>query len=209
MKKDNPYDPKYLGAEYYWGKTPSGDCSRVLEIMRPSAEFVPKLLDLGCGEGRNAVYFAKHGFQVVGLDASLPGLEKTKRYGEEVGVHIETIHADINTWEPEGSFDVIFSGGTLQYLRPEVRDERFRMYKQATSPDGINALSVFVKKPFIPRAPDGEPTAFSYKSGELMGYYWDWEILFCTEEIFDCMSSGVPHRHAVNRMVARSSPGVI
>jgi 2-polyprenyl-3-methyl-5-hydroxy-6-metoxy-1,4-benzoquinol methylase len=39
-------------------------CDKVIEIIRPSSDFHPKLLDLGCGEGRNAVYFAKHGFRV-------------------------------------------------------------------------------------------------------------------------------------------------
>jgi len=60
-----------------------------------------------------------------------------------------------------------------------------------------------VEKPFIPRAPDAEATAYLYRSGELMSYYWDWEILYCVEEIFDCMSSGIPHKHAVNRIIAR------
>jgi tellurite methyltransferase len=203
MKKENPYDQRYAGQEYYWGKKPSAMCDRVIEIIRPSSDFHPKLLDLGCGEGRNAVYFAKHGFVVFGLDVSLPGLEKTRRYAEEVRVHVETIHADIINYELEDTYDVIFSTGTLQYLLPEVRGQRFQQYKDATSPEGINALSVFVTKPFIARAPDAEETAFPYKSGELMGYYWDWEIFYCTEEIFDCMSSGVPHKHAVNRIIAR------
>lgn len=204
MNDGNPYDEKYRGADYYWGKKPSAMCDRVIEVVRPTADFRPKLLDLGCGEGRNAVYFAQHGFTVLGLDSSLPGLEKTKRYAREAGVCIETIHADIITWEPEDTYDVIFSGGALHYLPPEVRAVRYEQYKGATSENGINALSVFVKKPFIPRAPDGEPTrAFSYRSGELMGYYWDWEIAYSTEEVFDCMSSGVPHKHAVNRIIAR------
>jgi tellurite methyltransferase len=60
-----------------------------------------------------------------------------------------------------------------------------------------------VEKPFIDKAPDGEESSFYYKSGELMNYYWDWEILFCTEEIFNCMSSGIPHKHAVDRIIAR------
>lgn len=204
MKKEHPYDQKYAGQEYYWGKKPSVMCDKVIEIVRPSSDFHPKLLDLGCGEGRNAVYFAQHGFEVVGLDVSLPGLEKTRRYAEEVGVHVETIHADIVHYELEEPYDVVFSTGTLHYLPPEVRGERFQQYKDATSPEGIHALSVFVKKPFIPRAPDSEKTAFRYTSGALMSYYWDWEMLFCTEEIFDCMSSGVPHKHAVNRIIARS-----
>ena len=129
-------------------------CDRVIEIIRPDPNFRPKLLDLGCGEGRNAIYFARHGFKVTGL-------EKMRRYADEAGVH------------------------------PEVRGQRFQDY------------SVFVEKPFIPRAPDAEENAFLYKSGELMGYFWDWEILYSAEEIFDCMSSGIPHRHAVNRIIAR------
>jgi tellurite methyltransferase len=201
--KDNPYDQRYAGQEYYWGKKPSAMCDRVMELVRLRPGFRPKLLDLGCGEGRNAVYFAKHGFEVVGLDASLPGLEKTRRYAEEMGVRVKVIHADVVNYSLEETYDVIFSTGTLQYLPPEGRRRRFQDYKDCTSPDGINALSVFVRKPFIARAPDAEETAFPYKSGELMSYYWDWEILYCTEEIFDCMSSGVPHRHAVNRIIAR------
>ena len=79
-KKDNPYDQRYAAQEYYWGKKPSAMCERVMDLVRPRPGFYPRLLDLGCGEGRNAVHFAKHGFEVVGLDASLPGLEKRRRY---------------------------------------------------------------------------------------------------------------------------------
>jgi tellurite methyltransferase len=204
MKGDNPYDRLYAGREYYWGKKPSAMCDKIIEIMRPRSDLHPRLLDLGCGEGRNAVYFAKNGFDVAGLDASLPGLKKAERYAEEVGVRIKTIHADIVSHELVDIYDVIFSTGALHYLPPEVRKQRFQNYKDSTSPDGINALSVFVEKPFIARAPDAEETAFPYKSGELISYYWDWEILYCTEEIFDCMSSGVPHKHAVNRIIARN-----
>ncbi len=203
MMEENPYDQKYAGEEFYWGKKPSSMCDRVVEMIKPSADSHLRLLDLGCGEGRDIVYFAQRGFEVIGLDLSLPGLEKARRYAEEVGVHVETIHADVVDYEVEGTYDVIFSTGTLQCLPPEVRQQRFENYKACTSPEGINVLSVFVEKPFIPSAPDAEATTYSYKSGELMGYYWDWEILYCAEDIFDCMSSGVPHKHAISRIVAR------
>lgn len=203
MKKDNPYDERYTREEFYWGKQPSAMCDRIMKIIRPSSEFHPKLLDLGSGEGRNAVHFAKHGFNVTAFDASLVGLEKTKKYADRIGVKVKTIQADIITYELEETYDVIFSTGILQYLPPEVRKIRFENYKQCASPQGINALSAFVRKPFIPRPPDAEGTAYPWRSGELMSYYWDWEIIYSTEEIFDCMSSSIPHRHAVNRMIAR------
>ncbi len=72
-----------------------------------------------------------------------------------------------------------------------------------TSPGGLNVFSVFVKKPFIGKAPDAEKTAYKWISGEILTYYHEWKIEYCTEEIFDCMSSGVPHQHAVNRIIAR------
>ncbi len=203
MKKNNPYDQKYATQEYYWGKQPSAMCDKIIEIIRPSSDYHPKLLDLGCGEGRNAVYFAKHGFNVLTVDVSLLGLRKTKMYAEEVGIHVETFQADIVNYKLEDTYDVIFATGTLQYLPFEVRNKHYQNYKDGTSPNGINGLSVFVQKPFIAKAPDAEDTAHPYKSGELLGYYWDWEIPFCTQEIFNCMSSGIPHEHAVDRIIAR------
>lgn len=174
-----------------------------MEIVQPNRGFHPKLIDLGCGEGRNAVYFAKHGFEVVAMDLSAVGLEKTRQYAEKEGVCIKTVKADIVTYRLADTYDVVFSTGALHYLPPETRTQQFQNYKDYTSRDGINAFSVLVTKPFIPKAPDAEDTAFLYRSGELMSQYWDWEILYCNEEIFDCMSSGIPHRHAVNRIIAR------
>jgi tellurite methyltransferase len=203
MSPRNPYDEKYARDDYYWGTQPSATCRRVVEIVRPSASYRPRLIDLGCGEGRNAVYLAKQGFDVVGVDLSAPGLEKTRRLAAEEGVHVETVLGDICSFELDAQYDVVFSTGTLHYLPPEIRCARYDHLKQMTRPGGINAISVFVKKPFIPKAPDAESTAHHYRSGELLGYYWDWEILYTTEEIFDCNSSGVPHQHAVNRVVAR------
>jgi len=113
MKDNNPYDQKYSDKAFYWGKKPSDLCDKVLQIIKPSSDYHPKLLDLGCGEGRNAIYFAEHGFQVFGLDVSLPGLEKTKKHAEEIGVHVETIHADIVEYELTDTYDVLFSTRTL------------------------------------------------------------------------------------------------
>ena len=194
---------QYAGQEYCWGKRPSDLCDSVIEIVAPRTGFRPRLLDLGCGEGRNAVHFASHGFDVVGVDLSLPGLDKARRYASEAGVHVETIHADIVDYELEGPYDVVFSTGALGYLPRALRAQRFQHYKGHTSAKGVNGFSVLVTKPFLPITPDAEDTAALFTSGELMGHYWDWEILYSIEEIFNCTSSGVPHKHAVGRIIAR------
>jgi tellurite methyltransferase len=58
--KDKPvtiYEEEYKVPEYYWGVEPSKMCYRVLELMPPTRHF--KLLDIGCGEGKDAVFFCK------------------------------------------------------------------------------------------------------------------------------------------------------
>jgi tellurite methyltransferase len=204
----NLYEERYNRPEYYWGKNPSATCFRVLQLLPPDRPL--KLLDIGCGEGRNAVFFARNGYQVTAFDASPNGVEKARQLASEAGVTIEAFVANINDFQLDRPFDVLFSTGVLQYIPPERRKDLFVNYRKYTIPGGLNVFSVFVRKPFIAKAPDAEKTAYKWISGELLTYYHDWKIEFCTEEVFDCMSSGVPHQHAVNRVVARkgtSQPG--
>jgi tellurite methyltransferase len=202
MPDRSGYDEVYRREDYYWGVRPSAMCDRVIALLPPGRPV--RLIDLGCGEGRNAVYFARQGYEVVGMDLSQPGLDKTRRLAAETGVQVVTVHADIVHYALDATYDVVFSTGALHYMPAEVREARYADYKAHTAPGGLNTLSVFVQKPFIPPAPDGEPSvAHRYRSGELFGYFWDWEILWCTEEIFDCASGGIPHQHCINRLIAR------
>jgi tellurite methyltransferase len=197
----NLYDEKYGSEDYYWGVRPSLICFRVLQLLPPDRPL--KLLDIGCGEGRNAVFFARNGYDVTAFDKSPIGVEKTKRLADQARTRVEVFQADINEYRLTKEFDIIFSSGVLHYVPQEIRQETFGNYRDFTSLDGLNVFSVLVKKPFIPRAPDGETTAHRWVSGEILTYYHDWKIEYCSEEIFDCMSSGSAHQHAVNRIIAR------
>lgn len=203
LSKTNLYDRQYADDGYYWGTKHSNMCERLLQFAQPSESNNLSLIDLGCGEGQNLVRLAKAGFEVMGVDLSPVGLDKVARLSKSEGVAVETKQADIIDYQLAREFDVIFSSGSLQYLAPEIRSERFDHFKSHTSAAGLNVMSVFVEKPFIDPAPDAEDSAFPYHSGEVMSYYHDWEILFSAEEIFACNSSGIPHRHAISRIIAR------
>jgi tellurite methyltransferase len=200
----NAYEEKYKGTTNYWGLRPSPLCLKVLWAM-PFEKRI-KLLDIGCGEGRNAVFFAKNGYEVTAFDLAAAGVEKTRRNAKQAGVQIDVFQADLNEYRLKEKFDVIFSAGVLHYILPQLRKDIFDNYKDFTNDGGLGVHSVFVKKPFIQRAPDAEDTAHLWYSGEIFGYYGDWQIEHCEEEIFDCNSSGIPHRHAVNRIIARKVP---
>jgi len=197
----NIYDERYRTEESYWGKRPSDLCLRVLALHPPVEP--TSLLDIGCGEGRNAVFFARNGYSVTAFDLSPRGIEKTMRLAKEAGAWLTAFTADILEYRPDREFDIVFSTGSLHYIPEELRAEILGSYKRHTRPGGLNAFSVLVEKPFIPPAPDTEPTAHAWISGEVFTHYHDWIVEHCCEEIFDCSSSGAPHRHAVNRIVAR------
>lgn len=201
MSKKTIYDEKYSGDDYYWGKRPSSSCFKVLKLKPPIEKL--KLLVVGSGEGRNAVFFARNGYDVTAFDLSEEGVEKTKNFASDIGVDMNVFTDDINEFRCEENYDVIYSSATLHYIPKSLREEILGNYKEHTNPGGINVHSVFVDKPFIEEAPDSEETAQKWISGELMNYYHDWEIEWSVEDIFDCNSGGIPHRHAMNRIAAR------
>ncbi|PYI53971.1 SAM-dependent methyltransferase [Paenibacillus flagellatus] len=195
----------YGGTDYYWGKEPSFLAGRVAQVVPPDKKAGATLLDLGAGEGRDSVRFAELGFDVVAVDWAPAGLAKASRLADERGVRIATREADLNDFAWEGEADVVYSIGALQYIRPDRRAEQFRRFRDGTAPGGVHVLFAFVDHPDVAPAPDWGVNEYLYGRDELMRYYDDagWETLAAEERIFDCDSSGVPHRHAASVLIVR------
>jgi len=67
-----------------------------------------KALDIAVGEGRNAVFLARRGFDVDAVDISKMGLKKAQELAKEMGVKIHTFHGDLDTYKiREGHYDLI------------------------------------------------------------------------------------------------------
>lgn len=206
ISESSPYDQEYEKQAYYWGVEHSPFAVQLMQLM-PGLKDDKRLLDIGSGEGRDAVFFARHGFTVDALEISLPGIEKIKKHSIANGCLVNAIYANMIAYELNYNYDVIYSMGALQFLPPQHRARHFEVYKQHTNPGGFNAHMVFVEKPFIPVAPDWQKNEFFYRSGDLAGYYHDWEILFNAETIIDCSSSDIPHQHAISCIIARKQGG--
>ncbi|WP_379147983.1 helix-turn-helix domain-containing protein [Paenibacillus sp. sgz500992] len=195
------YEEAYKTQEYYWGTEPNKVCYQVLQLMPPTKHL--RLLDIGCGEGKDAVFFARNGYDVSAFDVSDAGIEKTKRLSEKTGVHVNVFKADICDHRLDTHFDIIYSSGVLNYIKPEFRKEIFDNYKQFTNENGLHVFNVFVHKPFIAPPPEKEPSSFKWYSGELLTHYHDWLIKDSPEIVFACNSSGVPHKHAMTKLIAQ------
>lgn len=197
------YDDVYRRPEFYWGKEPNSLCREVLSLIPETEMRSAKIIDLGSGEGKDIIHFAKNGLNATGVEISTPGIKKASAWAKEEGVDIRTLQEDISRFRLTEPFDVVYSSGTLTFITPDLREGAFQNYKENTKSGGINAFNVFVEKPFLMTPPDWGDDEFFFKSGELLLHYWDWEIIKFSEDIFDCGSGGIEHRHAMDTLIAR------
>ena len=195
------YEKRYQSEEYYWGIVPNSLCYEIMKLRPPVKPL--KVLDMGCGEGKDAVFLAKNGYLVSAFDVSDSGLEKGKRLAEKCGTYVDFFRANILDYRRSEKFDIIFSSGVFHYITPDIRAELTENLKTHTNERGIHAINVFVEKPFIAQSPDEEVTGrYPWKSGELFMCYHDWLLRKTEEVIFDCNSGNIPHQHCMDILLA-------
>ena len=97
------WNDRYATADYIWKADPN------LFLPEQTAHLLAgRALDLACGEGRNAVWLAEHGWTVTGVDFSDVGLDKARRMATERSVDVDWICADATTWRPpDDGFDLV------------------------------------------------------------------------------------------------------
>lgn len=84
-----------------------------------------RALDLGCGAGTDSVYLAGRGWDVTALDFVPKALEYTRTRAAAAGATVTAIEADITTWEPPGTWELVLDHGLLHNLDP-VRHTAYR-----------------------------------------------------------------------------------
>ena len=98
------WDKKYNNEEYVFGKTPA-------KFISQNYAYIPdgsRVLDMGMGEGRNAVFLARKGYKVTGVDISSVAVKKAQLLAREFGVRINTVVASLNNYKiPNGSLDAV------------------------------------------------------------------------------------------------------
>lgn len=162
-----------------------------------------KVLDVGCGEGRNAVYLAELGHVVDAFDLSEAGIVKARTIAEARGLSIRFEVGDIATYRIEKEYDVIVSTGVLHLPEKVDRDAFMEQMRQCTKPGGYHFIGVFTNR--LPATPDNASfTKSLFDVGELPSLYADWEIIDHGEGTFqDEHPGGIHHEHAYERVIAR------
>jgi tellurite methyltransferase len=184
----------------FWGVQPTS-------LVRELAESQPvaglRVLDVGCGEGRNAVYLAQRGAKVTAVDSSAAALSRaTALFGTVAGVSWE--QADVTVQPlPVGWYDVVVLYSVTHWLADErqVRDVVARL-RRATRPGGVHLFCAFNDRLPYPHAAGHAPVLLPHQGN--LALYDRWAIARETDsDLADVHPGEAPHVHAMSRIIAR------
>jgi len=99
---------------------------------------VERVLDLGCGNGRHAIYFAREGFTASGIDISETAVEWAKQWAAREGFDVDFRVGEISKLPYESeTFDVIVSHGVLDHVPMEQARKAMDEAARILTPGGL------------------------------------------------------------------------
>ncbi|MGB0101136.1 MAG: class I SAM-dependent methyltransferase [Nocardioides sp.] len=132
MFEQPSWDERYGGADRVWSGRPNA------VLAADAADLPPgRALDLGCGEGGDAIWLAERGWQVTAVDFSETGLARAAAHAAERGVadRVEWRQADLRHWTPDGEqWDLVTSH--FLHLLGDAMVSATRQMAAAVAPGG-------------------------------------------------------------------------
>jgi SAM-dependent methyltransferase len=125
------WNERYRERGALWGTAPNE-----FVVDRLSAVAPCRALDLGAGQGRNAIWLAQQGHLVTAVDVSDVAMAQGSQIAAQAGVEVDFVAADLETWEPSPEeFDLVL----LAYLQAPEQARRALHAKaaRALAPDGL------------------------------------------------------------------------
>ena len=151
------------------------------EVVQASQLLAPcKTLDLGCGRGRNALFLANLGFDVMAVDASAGGLAALQQVADAEGMtNVRTAVYDINQAAISEAYDFIVATVVLMFLQGERMPDIIRNLQEQTNPGGYNLIVATMDTAAYPC----DVFPFRFAAGELGRYYEGWKLLTYNEDV--------------------------
>ena len=138
-------------------------------------------LDMGCSNGRNALYLSQLGFDVTALDNNHDAINMLRQIISEEGIdNIEARVYDINDAELSDDYGLIACTVTLMFLNPPRVDAVIENMQSHTLPGGYNLIVCAMD---TNEHPCPVPFPFMFKAGQLRDAYEGWELVKYNEDV--------------------------
>jgi len=136
------WENRYAAPGYHFGTEPNAFLKAQAHLLRPGQT----ALSIADGEGRNGVWLAEQGLDVLAVDFSPTALAKGQALAASRGVKLRSERADMTQWKwPSEAFDVIV-GIFVQFASPEEQTRMFDGIARALKPGGLLLLEGYGPK---------------------------------------------------------------
>lgn len=198
-----PYDEGYLACPCLWGDTPGSLVQDFVGIAGPLSG--KRVLDAGCGEGKNSVFLARAGAHVVAMDASFPAIENGKRRWPAEPNVIWEIADVVSLKLASESFDIVVAYGLVHCLPSSAAIHScITTLQTATKRGGYNIFCAFnSREQDLSAHPGFNPCLMDH--AEYIQMYSGWDLITCTDATLHEIHphNNIPHYHSLTRILAK------
>jgi cyclopropane fatty-acyl-phospholipid synthase-like methyltransferase len=182
------WDERYASEDYLFGTEPNEFLVSQRHLLKPGMS----CLAVADGEGRNGVWLAQQGLQVLSVEASAVALEKAKKLAQQRGVAIDFEQADLAHWQwGENRFDVV-AAIFIQFAPPALREQMFAGIRRCLKPGGLLLLQGYTPRQLEYKT-GGPPVAENmYTEALLRNAFGDMQIMHLREHD-DHIGEGAGH----------------
>mgnify|MGYP001191155906 CR=1 FL=1 len=159
------WDQKFLSKNYIFGKAPA-------KFLKENYQIIAKrsvILDMGMGEGRNAVFLATKGHKVIGIDISSVAVDKANALAREFSTEIKGVVGSLDNYPiKNNSFDVILS---FYYVDRKL----IKKMKKWLKPGGL----IFYEAHTLDKLEEGKLINKNYlvEKGEVLNFFKDMKVI--------------------------------
>ncbi|MDO5667645.1 MAG: tellurite resistance methyltransferase TehB [Alcaligenaceae bacterium] len=139
-----------------------------------------KALDLGCGQGRNALYLALQGFDVTASDYNPGGLGSIEAMAQAEDLRVRTEVYDMNQAAINEHYDFMIATVVFMFLNAQRVPDIIANMKEQTQAGGYHLIVSAIDTEDYPCH---MPFSFTFKENELGDYYQDWQLIEYKEEV--------------------------
>lgn len=162
-------------------------------------------LDLGAGEGSDAIRLARLGYDVDVVEASAVGAEKIETFARQAGVRLRIHHCDVRQFVASTTYDVVLCNGLMHYLGTQDKKTVLRRIAEATRPGGYNMVHVFSDQGPVPECHKIIPVHCDSVDGIVTSFYraWPHKSLMEHDKPDESHRDFPPHCHSFIKILAQ------
>lgn len=166
------YNNLYEKFDNFFGSEP-------LEQVENLKEYLPQgeVLDVGGGDGRNALYLSEQGFSVTVADFAEEALKKVQDRAEKEGFTIKTKTIDFSVEGIENEYNSIIFSFVLHYFDSSRAVVLLEQAKEKTTPGGIHMVATFMNEGDFYEERPTKVERYYPSVKDLLTIYSDWEVL--------------------------------